>query len=256
MKDGYWALRKYSAGDIGESIKYWILGQKPTRSERRLKSDIRKQKANEASCEKTMARLIHANYRGGKDLLIGLDYSPEGYAKMLAGKMKGIEELNELDRVWMLAKHQLENHLRRVRRACEDAGVPFRYLAVTSDTDGKTGEQVRVHHHLIVNAEAFEICMKKWELGGFDYEKLWDREDQSDLAEYLLKQVRRIPESKKYIPSRNLIRPKPQDRIAINGAELRLPKGTTLLYRSPYRPGMPQYIRYILPEKKKEELRE
>ena len=42
MKDGYWALRKYTAGPVGESSKYWIPGEKPSRSQRRIKSDIRK----------------------------------------------------------------------------------------------------------------------------------------------------------------------------------------------------------------------
>ena len=86
-------------------------------------------------------------------------------------------------------------------------------------------------------------------MGGVNWETLWDREDQTDLAVYLCQQVRRIPDAAKYIPTRNLVRPQPVDRIAINAAELRVPKDASLLYRSPYRPGQPQYIRYVLPEK-------
>ena len=41
-------------------------------------------------------------------------------------------------------------------------GIPFRYIPFTSDLDGKTGEVVRVHHHIIVNAEAAEIALEKW----------------------------------------------------------------------------------------------
>ena len=252
MKDGYWALRKYTAGPIGESIKFWIPGAKPSRSERRLKTDIRKQQTNDANGERTFARLIHENFKSGIDILLGLDYSPEGYKKMLKGRVKDLEGLSEADRIWKLADHQGELFLRRVRNACTAAGIPFRYLFITSDMDGKTGEAVRVHHHIIINAEALEICKKKWNLGGVDYETLYDQEDQTDLAEYLLKQVRRIPGAQKYTPSRNLIRSKPKDRIAINGSEIHLPKGATLLYRSPYKPGMAQYIRYILPSKKEE----
>ena len=247
MKDGYWALRKYTAGPVGESIKYWIPGEKPSRSQRRIKSDIRKQKANEANCERTFARLVHENFRNGIDQLVGLDYSQEGYEKMLAGRVKNLDGLSEMDRVMALAQHQAELFLRRAGRECKKRGIPFRYLMVTSDMDGKTGEAVRVHHHMIVNAEALDICKEKWTMGGVDYEALWKRDDQTDLAEYLMKQVRRLPDAKKYTPSRNLIRPRPKDRIAINGSELRLPKGATLLYRSPYKPGMAQYIRYVLP---------
>jgi len=255
MKDGYWSLRKYTAGPIGESIKYWIPEKKPTRSEKRLKTDIGKQKQNEHNAEKMFARLIHANYRSGTDILLGLDYSEEGYAKMSAHSLSFLDETEEMDRILSEAVYQIGLFLRRVKRACAAAGIPFRYLAVTSDMDGKTGEHVRVHHHLIVNAEALTVCKAKWYLGGVDYETLWDREDQSDLAEYLMKQVRRLPDAKKYIPSRNLKRPKPKDRVAVNGSELRVPKGAVLLYRSPYRPGLPQYIRYVLPTKE-EELRE
>lgn len=249
MKDGYWALRKYTAGSVGESIKYWIPGEKPSRSQRKIKSDIQKQKTNEVNCERSFARLIHDNYRNGIDQLVGLDYSQVGYKKMLEGNAKNLAGLSEEDRIMALAQHQAELFLRRVGRECKKRGIPFRYLMITSDMDGKTGEAVRVHHHVIVNAEALEVCKEKWTLGGVDYEALWNRDDQTDLAEYLMKQVRRLPDAKKYKPSRNLKRPQPKDRIAINGSELHLPKGATLLYRSPYKPGMAQYIRYILPLK-------
>ena len=87
-------------------------------------------------------------------MLSGLDYFPRGYERMLEGKVKNNKGLNEMDRIWSLADHQGELFLRRVRNACTVAGVPFRYLFVTSDMDGKTGETARVHHHIIVNIEA------------------------------------------------------------------------------------------------------
>lgn len=238
-------MRKYRAGRIGETVKFWVPGRKPTRSARRLKSDIRKQAANEHSAEKTVARLIHENFAPGKDMLLGLDYSAEGYEKKFGPLCADTQE--ERDRVWKLARHQVELFIRRVARKCRQSGVPLRYIAFTSDMDGETGETVRVHHHLIVNAEAAEMCKEAWKLGGVDWEVLWG-DDQSDLAAYLVRQVRRIRDAAKYIPSRNLVRPKPKDRIAVNGAELRIPKGAQLLYRAPYRPGQAQYIRYILPE--------
>ena len=248
MREGYWALRKYRSGRIGETVKYWVPGRKPTRSERRLKSDIKKAASNEQNVERAVARLIHANYRNCKDILLGLDYSTQGYEKMSRPAEAVEDPEEERDRVWWAARHQVELYLRRVRRACAAEGIPLRTMAFTSDMDGKTQEAVRVHHHIIVNVEALEICIKKWSLGGVHYDTLWDRDDQTDLAVYLVQQVRRIPDAAKYIPSRNLVRPKPRDRIAINGSELRIPKGARLLYRGPYREGQPQYIRYVLPE--------
>ena len=52
--------------------------------------------------------------------------------------------------------------------------MPFRYIAVTSDMDEKTGKSVRVHHHVIVNAEAAEIARKKWKGGEVHEERLFD----------------------------------------------------------------------------------
>lgn len=106
----------------------------------------------------------------------------------------------------------------------------------------------RVHHHVIVNAEAAEIALSKWTLGGTHRENLYDVVDQTALAAYLLNQARRLPDSKKYIPSRNLVVPKPKDRIAKGGSELAVPRGGQLLHRAEWQPGRPQYIRYILPE--------
>lgn len=248
MKDGYWAMRKYRAGRIGETVKYWVPGRKPTKSERRLKSDIRKLAANESSAVKTVARLIHANFFPGKDMLVGLDYSTEGYEKKLGPLPSEETDEEERERIYELAEHQMELCVRRVARKCRKEGVPFRYITFTSDMDGDTREPVRVHHHLIVNEEAVEIVKAAWKLGGTDWEKLWG-DDQSDLAAYLVRQVRRRAGKAKYSPSKNLKRPKPKDRIAVNGSEVRVPKGAQLLYRAPYRPGQTQYIRYILPEK-------
>ena len=127
-------------------------------------------------------------------------------------------------------------------------GIPFRYIPFTSDLDGKTGEVVRVHHHIIVNAEAAEIALEKWSAGSTHREHLYDQVDQTPLAHYLLAQVRHRPNEKKYSPSRNLIVPQPKDRIAVSGAELQVPRGGQLLLRAGWMPGMPQYIRYIVPE--------
>ena len=34
MAEGYWVIRSYQAGMIGEKIKYWVPGKKPSKSER------------------------------------------------------------------------------------------------------------------------------------------------------------------------------------------------------------------------------
>lgn len=245
-KIGYWVIRSYRAGMIGEKIKYWVPEERPTKSARRLRSDIRKQQQNEASAVKRVARLLHANFTGRKDVLLGLDYSEEGLQELAAGLDPTAGDY--LERLYYAAHHQLRLWIRRVLRTCKAAGIPVRYIAVTSDMDGDTGESVRVHHHIVLNAEALAVALDKWTMGGTNHEKLYGSLDQTPLAEYLLAQVRRMPDEKKYIPSRSLTIPQPKDRIARNGSELAVPRGGQILHRNEFKPGRPQYIRYILPE--------
>ena len=245
MAEGYWVIRSYTAGVIGEKIKYWVPGKKPSKSERRIKSDIKQQQRNEANAVKRAARIFNENFASGY-LLLGLHYDEAG----LANTAEGLDHLAEdyEDRLYHAAHHQVRLWRNRARRACAAAGVELKCFIVTSDMDGKTGEYVRVHHHVIINQEALEIAIDKWKLGSTYHKALSGELDRTDLAAYLLNQVRRLPDEKKYIASRNLAIPQPKDRIAVNEAELKVPKGGQLLHRAEYRPGQPQYIRFIVPE--------
>lgn len=306
MRDGYWVTRTYEAGSVGEKIKFFVPGPRPERATRRTRSEVKKQEQNAYSAEKRLARALNANFGPG-DLLVGLDYSDAGMARLLnyaaglgdlgraepvrrqagfagprpkppewAAHGKAPEEprkhlgraepvrkapeeprkhWTELDgeeraaRVRKAAERELRLVLRRVKRELEKEGIPMRYVAITSDMDGSTGETVRIHHHLVVPAQAREAFRRKWAaLGGVDWSPLEEQDDYTAIAEYFIRQVRHVPDEKKYIPSRNLIRPQPRDRIAASGAELRVPRGGALLYRNEFRPGQPQYIRYVLPD--------
>lgn len=253
---GHWVVRTYRAGCVGEKIKFWV-PESAARNQRKARAELRKQEQNESSAVRRLARLINANFTQG-DYMIYLTYSDEGLSKLMAmnsGEFVGIteaacdegEEQNKLRRA---AEHQLQLYLRRVKhraaRLNPDAPVPVAWVAVTSDMDGKTGECVRVHHHLIVKREALELFAKCWSLGRVDWKPLRQQEDYTPVAEYLLEQVRRVPDEKKYASSRNLVRVEPRDRIVYSGAELRSPKGTVLLQRTEYKPGKPQYIRYAI----------
>jgi len=249
MRDGYWVIRTYEAGSVGEKTKFFFPGTRPKMLGRKQKSAIKKQEQNEYSALKSLARLINANFGKG-DLLLGLDYSPAGMKRLKkqAKAVDGVEE--ERDKLYIAAERELGNALRRVKRDMEAEGKTLRYVSITSDMDGDTGKPVRVHHHLIVPAEAKEAFMRKWEekgLGGVSWTPLSPQEDYTQVAEYMLRQVRRIKDRNKYASSRNLVRPQPKDRIVMSAAEVRVPKGGRLIYRSEYRRGQPQYVRYVLP---------
>lgn len=252
IEKGYWAIVTYEAGLIGEKVKYWIPGEVPPRSERKKKADLRKVRQNENNGCRRVAREINANFPSRHGFCIELTYSDKGIQIVCPDQPYNIGNPEQWDPVWLAAHHQLQLYIRRCARACKKAGVEFRYLAFTSDMrfDGKLQMHVhtRVHHHLIVNPEAAEICMKQWKLGLCGKERLHSEPDHTDLAKYLMDQVRRVEGKKKYIPSRNLKKQKETPpRIAPSSREVQPPKNAVLLYRAPYELGRPQYIRYILP---------
>mgnify|MGYP007060495651 CR=1 FL=1 len=56
---------------------------------------------------------------------------------------------------------------------------------------------MRVHHHLVVPAEAKEAFTEKWAgMGGVDWSPMSDQEDYTPIAAYLIRQVRRVPDAK------------------------------------------------------------
>lgn len=260
MKEGYWVIRTYEAGAVGEKTKFWIQGARPTsRNKRKEKSEIKKQEQNEYSTTKQLARLLNANFRQG-DLLLGLDYSAAGMERLEAyiaenpfpAQESEDEEADHMEQLRQAAEREMRLCIRRVKRELQKAGAELKSVAITSDMDGDTGETVRVHHHLVINREARDIFVQKWaELGGVDWSPLSGQPDYTPIADYFIRQVRRVPDAKKYTSSRNLVRPQPKDRVAYSEAEVRVPKGGTLLFRNEFKPGRPQYIRYVLPERRR-----
>ncbi len=245
--EGYWVIRTYKAGLIGEKIKYWVPGKKPSRSKRVIKSDIRKQQQNENDAIKRVARIINANFVPN-DAFDALTYSDPEWLRLFGGIPSDVSWEERRDLIYKIAEHELELALRRFRYACKKAGIECRYLAITSDMDGETQEPVRIHHHVIVSQEARELLGCAWKAGFVERAGIWQEDDHFGLAKYLMDQVRRIPDAKKYKRSRNLMIPEPTDRIAKGGREVQPPKNATILYRSAFLPGRPQYIRYVIPK--------
>lgn len=270
MKEGYFVIRTYEAGAIGEKTKFFVPGKRPDgKMSRRQKNAVRKAEQNEYSAQKALARLINANFTAG-DLFLGLDYNDIGMKRIECWARKhdlpidSEDEAEKQNALWEAAAHELDIALRRVKRKLEKLGVELKAVYCTSDMDGDTEEIVRVHHHLIVNGEAKSAFVEAWEkygLGGVSWTSLWsDQLDRTPIAEYIIRQVRRIPDAKKFRSTRNLVRPKAKDRVVYTDNELQVPRGGKLIFRQEQeqklvfsRSGMnrqSQYIRYILPEKK------
>lgn len=250
MKEGYYVIRTYEAGQIGEKVKFWVSGKRPQRLTKRLKSELQKQQQNDNNAVRHLARLINANFCGG-DVFAAVTFSNEGYKELVRSMPSDLSPEEKRDYIWDAAKHQLDNYLRRCRGGCKRDGIELKYIPIVSDMDGETGEPERVHFHIIAPAKALGVLKEKWKLGSVREKKVWTEPDHYGLAKYLLDQVRRIPNAKKFSPSRNLIIPMPKDRISPSPKEkdLQAPRNASVLYRSEYKRGRPQYVRYVLPRK-------
>ncbi|MBQ0167478.1 MAG: hypothetical protein KBT02_10275 [Treponema sp.] len=247
---GYWVIRTYEANGVVEKIKFFVQGSRPNKKiSRRVRSEINKREQNEASAIKNLSRAINYNF-GPEDLFVTLTYDVAGLQKILKGLPVKESEDERRESIWEKANHQMMLFIRRVKRECDKQGIELKYAGTTSDYDHKHDKTVRVHHHLIMSADALESIKGKWTLGNVHSFKLGVQDDYRYYAEYMLKQVRWVPDRKKYTPSRNLARPEPHDRIAVNDSELRVPKGAKILFRAEIRPQRPQYLRYFFPERR------
>lgn len=240
-REGYWVIRTYIAGAIVEKTKYWLPGEKPTRSKRKLKTEVKKQEQNGKYVERRLARVLNANFKTG--VLIGLDYDEKNYNRLFG-------EFETREDKLKAAEHQSQLCLRRVRREADKLGIEVKAVIVTSDMDGKTGEEKRVHHHIVVNSEAAHLFEKKWKKSrGVNIKYLDSQRDRTALAHYLIAQVYKREDAKAYTCTRNLIHPEGIDRIAISNARMTVPKGGVLLFASEYALGVNQYIRYYDPKR-------
>ena len=247
MREGYWVTRTYRSGQVGEKIKYFVVGEKPDRLRRETRRELsRTEKKNRGQALRVLARLINANFTKG-DILLGLDYDDKGMDKLRRSCRRWMKDgMDERDAIQAAARHELTLCLRRAKRAMKKAGIELRYIAVTSDMDGDSGEPVRIHHHLILGREAWGYVAEAWTNGNSaDYEYLRGQKDYTPMAEYLLRQVRGTKDEKKYVSSRNLVRPAPRDRMAQSGAVVRAPAGTWVVELKAGGPFEPQYIRYV-----------
>jgi hypothetical protein len=244
--NGYWEMKTYRSGMIGEKVKYFVPYARNRKQERSTPAKII---ANANNVTRKVNRILCDNFTG-LDYWVTLTYDQVGYQRVLDRAKEMDAGMSEEDRIWLAAAKELELAMDRARRKLHKEGIELRYFAITSDMDGETGEMVRVHHHVVVRAECVAALMDKWPWGdGHAPDHLWDMDDYSPLAEYMMKQVRYIKDAKKYVPSRNLIRtPAKTPRRCLSGARLRPPKGCKLLYADPYTGERDcQYIRYLLP---------
>ena len=256
MATGYWVIRTYKAGRIGEKVKFWVSGNPKHRNCRKEKQSLKKTEQNEASAIKRSARILNQNFAGRDSVLLGFDYSDDGIGRLIAKIRKagtdwdGLDMNGKRDALFEMAKKEINNLIARVNYELKKSGEQLRYYGVTSDLeveDDGTKRPCRIHHHLVAQAGYEGLFAEKWkELGTVHWSAISKRQvDLLPIAVYLCQQVRHVDNAKMYIRSRNLEEPKCSDRVVYTGAELRPPKRARVLNRCEYKgPYHPQYMRY------------
>lgn len=140
------------------------------RGKRKGKSLASQIERNMHEAVKNLARILNCNFRGG-DLLLTLKYSDERLPADKAG-----------------AKREMKNFLRRIARAYKaKTGKKLRYVAVTADKSSKTGKEVRLHHHIVMDPVAWELIAANWPDDQFSYRRLDNSGDYTAVALYLIR---------------------------------------------------------------------
>lgn len=247
-----WYVREWrTANGTCWKIKYYVSPEKcPEYVRKDRKRAIRWAEKNITEAKHNAARTVNHNFRAGIDRFLTLTLSDEGLARL--EKKAGAAQAEDADAVLEVMRHELELLIRRTHTRCAKSGTVLKYFAVASDQDGKTGELVRPHLHIIVNGPAADSMASAWKLGEVkSNKKLYSAHhgDLTDLVEYMISQARQIGNKKRYVPSRNLEQPTPTAprRVTNVDAPLRVPKGCKFIWRSEQRAGRAQVLRYHRP---------
>lgn len=263
MKGGQaYMIRKIRSGKVIEESSFPVAPNvRPRKGRRRGASTTRKQDANDRDAVKRLARILNCNCTEG-DLLLQPTWDDEHLTRLIEGLDS--DSLNEIrDR----AKRELELFLRRLGRAMKKAGAEMRAVWLTSDMDGDTGEIVRIHHHVVLMGHGLRMeggvlyCGERkldliWGQGHVDWKPLNRQDDYTPMAAYLVRQVRKQPDQKKWSCTRNLKKPElVSERIVYRATKLKAPKGAKILQDGNYEPGLPHYIRYVRPAPARKEAR-
>lgn len=278
------------ANGVVERTRFYVADNTRISRGWRRATKERKEEQNMQSCIRKVARILNCNYTPNNGLLITLDLHEAGLDKLMsklsaeqqeilialrspvgeigtwstAGKKKAKSSASEtekkeeqgkavqaaLDALRGRLDHELGLWLRRLKRKHEGK---IKALMVVSDMDHETGELVRCHCHIVLAAEgiSWDLLRKEWKLGSVDIRQLRNQRDYTPIAVYLMKQVRRQPEKKKYRVTQGMEQPKVEQRLVIGRTEISVPPGAYVLERSEYHTdSVGQYIRYI-PESKK-----
>lgn len=212
-------------------------GEPKPRGKKTVKTTLAQLERNMRGAIRQLARLLNCNFQGG-DLFLTLKYSPDC---LPASKPE--------------AKKNVRNFLRRLDRAYQKkTGRKLRWILVTADRSPKTGGIVRLHHHLVIDADAQELIAANWPAGQFSFRHLDHSGDYSAIARYMIantgyQQGERSWSSSLGLKKPEFIPPKPIKEMG----DFQVPSNVQIVEREIYENAAngfrSAYIRYVLPDK-------
>lgn len=242
-----WYIRRYVCDNgIEYKTKFPVREDLSKCSSSRKKTIVHRAEKGATEAAHEFGRLLNCNFRVKRDFHMLLTYSDAGLEKLK--KRAGGEDI---DAIILAADREYDNCLRRVKRRADKQENEVKAAAVISITDPKTGEIVRIHHHVVVNAEAALLFSSCWKAGEAKGKELWSScgVDLQELADYMIAQAARVGAGKRYTHTRNLVRAIVTKPIKARNpdAELQVPRGCEKIWRSESKKGRAQHLRYYRP---------
>ncbi len=239
-----------STNGVIEQTRYFVSDRAVARGKRKKgNTSFRKQEQNFRSATRRLARILNCNYTHEGGMLLGLDFDEDGLRKIKdRAEKKATNDAELMNAIRDEAEKEGKLFWRRLKRKL---GKEIKVVLVTSDLNGDTGEVARVHCHLVLQAKSvsWDEIRTLWANGSVDIKQLRQQADYSNLAAYLMRQVRHQPDKKKYAASRNMVQPVTEERQIAFMSEIRTPPGAQVFERRYAEDESSQYVRY-LPKKR------
>ena len=241
-------VRTVKSGKVVEKSQFFVGERKPRAPKKKGSSSLSKKDSNMNQAVRRLARVLNCNFTKG-DLFLTLTYD-EHHLNRLENKADNADKACQL--FW-----------RRISRILSDIGVKIRGVWITADKDEASGNPVRLHHHLVVGSEGFDITWENkkligckingrevseiWGNGSVHVEYLKQQDDYTAVANYMVRQAVGGMDAKKWHTSRGLAKPiVVSEKAIIAPSVLRAPGGADVREMGRYdeQTGT-HYIRYI-----------
>ena len=160
---------KYECGEFLDVEFFPVYKKSKQRRSRANPSSEGQKLLNQKRSQRRLTRLIHANF------------TQADYALHLTYDENNMPESEDV------AKRNVQNYLRRLKRLYQKLGVELKYICVTEK--GKKSE--RLHHHLIISGGVSRDDVEKlWKMGRANTKRLqFDDNGVAGLSHYISKQA-------------------------------------------------------------------